>query len=173
MHKYPFNKNWLYTWEIWIAVITFYIIESVQFLFLSFFAFLGLHLWYMEISRLEVESELRLLAYTTATAIQDPSCVCDLHHSSQQYWTLNPLSETKEHTHILIDTSGVYNLLSHNGNSWNQCYFICVSFFFQILIYWVTIFRCGSPYLRQISGHWNSNLKCHLQQHAGKWSLSY
>ena len=38
----------------------------------------------MEVPRLGVESELQLLAYTTATAMLDLSCVCDLHHSSQQ-----------------------------------------------------------------------------------------
>ena len=40
----------------------------------------------MEVPGLGVESELQLLAYTkaTATAIADPSHVCDLHHSSQQ-----------------------------------------------------------------------------------------
>ena len=42
----------------------------------------------MEIPRLGVESELQLLAYATATAMQDPSHVCDLHHSSQQHWSL-------------------------------------------------------------------------------------
>ena len=34
-------------------------------------------------SQAGVKSELQLLAYTTATAIQDPNCACDLHHSSQ------------------------------------------------------------------------------------------
>ena len=42
--------------------------------------FLGLHLQHMEVPSLGVESEL--LAYTTATAMPDPSRVCDLHHSS-------------------------------------------------------------------------------------------
>ena len=45
--------------------------------------FLGPHLRHMEIPRLGVEPELQLLAYTTATATPDASCVCDLHHSSQ------------------------------------------------------------------------------------------
>ena len=36
------------------------------------------------VPRLRVESELQLLAYTTATATQDPSHVCDLYWSSQQ-----------------------------------------------------------------------------------------
>ena len=35
----------------------------------------------MKFPRLGVESELQLLAYATATAMQDPSCVCNLHHS--------------------------------------------------------------------------------------------
>ena len=48
-----------------------------------FFFFLGPHLWHMEVSRLGVESELQLLAYAPATATPDPSCVCNLHHSSQ------------------------------------------------------------------------------------------
>ena len=34
------------------------------------------------VPRLGVESELYKLAYTTVTAIQDLSHVCDLHHSS-------------------------------------------------------------------------------------------
>ena len=35
---------------------------------------------------------LQLAASTTATVIQDPSRVCDLHHSSQQCRILNPLA---------------------------------------------------------------------------------
>ena len=47
----------------------------------------------MEVLRLGVESELQLLAYATATAMPDLSRVCDLHHRSQQYRILNPLSK--------------------------------------------------------------------------------
>ena len=61
------------------------------FVFLFFFFFLGPHLWHMEVSSLGVESELQLLAYITATAMPDSSHVCDLHHSSQQHWILNPM----------------------------------------------------------------------------------
>ena len=50
----------------------------------------------MEVPRLGVESELELLAYTTARATLDPSCICDLHHSSQQHWILNLLSEDRD-----------------------------------------------------------------------------
>ena len=35
-------------------------------------------------------------AYARTTATQDPSCVCNLHHSSQQCRFLNPLSKTRD-----------------------------------------------------------------------------
>ena len=43
-----------------------------------------------------VESELQLLAYTTATVMLYPSRMCDLHHSSQHHQILNPLSEARD-----------------------------------------------------------------------------
>ena len=55
----------------------------------SFFFFfsiiLGMHPWHMEVSRLGVKSEIQLPAYTTTTAMWDPSCICDLHHSPWQH----------------------------------------------------------------------------------------
>ena len=50
---------------------------SILFYLLIFLVFLGLHLrkFPKEIPRLGVELELQLLAYTTATAKQDPSCI--------------------------------------------------------------------------------------------------
>ena len=71
----------------------------------------------MEVSRLQVELELQLQAYTTATATQALSHICDLYHSSGQRQILNPLSEARDPTCILVDTRQVCNLLSHNGNS--------------------------------------------------------
>ena len=49
-----------------------------------FIFFLRPHLRPMEVSRLEVRSELQLPAYATATATPDPSHTCDLYHSSRQ-----------------------------------------------------------------------------------------
>ena len=89
-----------------------------QVIFVLFcFCFLGLHLQHIEIPRLGVESELQLPASTTAVAIPDPSQIFDLHSSLLQCGILNPLSEARDQTHILMDTSRVHNLLSHNGNS--------------------------------------------------------
>ena len=62
----------------------------------------------MEVPRLGVELELQLPTYTTARATQDPSHVCDLHHSSQQRWILNPLSGARDQTPNLMDTSQVH-----------------------------------------------------------------
>ena len=59
----------------------------------------------MEVPRPGVKSELQLLAHTTATAMQDLSCVCDLHHSSRPHWIPDPLNEAKVQTRILMDTS--------------------------------------------------------------------
>ena len=56
-------------------------------------------------------------AYATATAMQDLNCVCDLYHSSQQCQILNPLSEARDQSRILMDASWVCNPLSLNGNS--------------------------------------------------------
>ena len=45
----------------------------------------------------------------------DPILVCDLCGSFQQHWMLNPLSEARDQTNILVETSRVLNLLSQNG----------------------------------------------------------
>ena len=61
----------------------------------------------MEVPRVGVESEMQLLVYTTATATQHLSCVCDLHHSSWQRWILNPLSEAGDRTRNLMVPSRI------------------------------------------------------------------
>ena len=43
----------------------------------------------------------------TTTARPDPSLVCDLHHSSRPCRILNPLSEARDRTWVLVDTSRV------------------------------------------------------------------
>ena len=47
------------------------------------------------------------VAYTTATTTQDLSHVCDLHHSLHQRQIFNLLSEARDQTRILMDTSRV------------------------------------------------------------------
>ena len=80
------------------------------------FVFSGLQLWQIEVLRLGVKLELQLLACATATAMQDLSHNCDVHHSSWQHQILNPLSKARDQTLFFTDTS-----LSHsNRNSKGQ-----------------------------------------------------
>ena len=76
--------------------------ERHIFVFCFVFCFLGLHPQHMEIPRLGAELEQQPLAYTTATATPDLSHVCDLHQSSRQRQILNPLSEAKDQTCVLM-----------------------------------------------------------------------
>ena len=59
----------------------------------------------MEIPKLGVKPELQLPAYTTATAMPDPSHICNLGSSLWQHQILNPLSEARDQTCILTETT--------------------------------------------------------------------
>ena len=61
----------------------------------------------MEVPRLAGKSELKPPAYATAIITPDPSCVCDLHHSSRQCHILNPLSEARDQTHNFMVPSRI------------------------------------------------------------------
>ena len=76
---------------------------------------LGPHLQHMEVPRLGVKSELQLPAYVIATAMPDLSRIWDLHHSSQQYRILNPLSKARDQIQVLMDTSWVRFHCSSTG----------------------------------------------------------
>ena len=66
------------------------------FLFNVLFVCLGPHLQRMEAPRLEVELKLQLLAYTPATAMRDPSHICNLHYSSRQHGIFNPQRKARD-----------------------------------------------------------------------------
>ena len=93
--------NWSFSFSLeflgWQITLSFFFYFYFYFFILFYFiAFLGPHLRRMEVPRVGIESEVQLLAYTTASAMQDPSCICDLHHSSWQCQILNPLSEARD-----------------------------------------------------------------------------
>ena len=74
-----------------------------------FYLFRATHVAY-GCSQARIQLELHLPAYTTATAMQDPSHICDLPHSSWQLQILNPLSKARDWTCIFMDTSQIrYN----------------------------------------------------------------
>ena len=66
------------------------------------------------------------LATATATATQDPSHVCNLHHSLWQHQTPNPLSEARNQTHILMDTS---RIRFHCATTGTQCIFLALEIY--------------------------------------------
>ena len=91
--------------------------QSQDFFFFFFvFCFLWLHPQHMEVPRLGVKLELQLLAYTSATAMQDPSHVCDLHHSSRQHQILSPWSKARDRTCNLMVTSQIHFCCATTGS---------------------------------------------------------
>ena len=82
---------------------------DIVFCFCSFVCFcsLGLHPWHMDNPKLGVQLELQLPAYATAIAPPDPSCICNLHHGSQQRWILNLLSKASDGTCNLMVPSRI------------------------------------------------------------------
>ena len=123
------SPSWMGCFRITWVVILFY--------FILFICFLGLHPQHMEISRLGIKSDLQLLAYPTATATQDLSHVCDLHSSSWQHQTLNPLSEAKDWTCILMDTSQICFCCTTMGTP-RGFFKIQISRSFQSQIFWLS-----------------------------------
>ena len=73
------------------------------------FFFLGSRPGHMEVPRLGIQLEIQPLAYTTATATPGLNCVCKPRHSSWQcqIQILKPLSESRNGTHIFMNTSWV------------------------------------------------------------------
>ena len=69
------------------------------------FILLGLHPQHTKVPRLGVKSELQLLAYTTSTAVPDPSQVGNLLCNLQPRWNLNSLSRARDRTLVLVATS--------------------------------------------------------------------
>ena len=117
----------------------------------------------MEVPRLVVKSELQLPAYTTTAAMPDPSLVCNLYHSSQQHWVLNPLNKARDWTQILMDTSWIHYLWATMGTLQSYLYFVflepianpCLFFFWFVLFivgfcfyFFATLMVCGSSSAR-------------------------
>ena len=85
----------------------------------------------MEVPKLGDELELQLSAYTTDTATQDLSHICDLYHMScgvdyifgSQRQILNPLSKVRDQTCVLRDVRQTHFHLAMTGiplNSFRQ-----------------------------------------------------
>ena len=76
----------------------------------------------MEVPGLGVQLEPQMPAYTTATATLDLRCIWDLCCGLQLCWILNPLSEARNQTSILMDPTWILNPLSYNRNSQEELF---------------------------------------------------
>ena len=83
-----------------------YIEVQICFLFCFVFLFRAVAVAHGS-SSLGLKSELQLLAYTTTTAMPDPSYIWDLPHSSWQPGILNVLSKARDQTCVLMDTDQI------------------------------------------------------------------
>ena len=83
-----------------------------------FLAFLGPHSQHLVVPRLEVKLKPQLPAYTTATVKQDPSCICDLHHSSRQCQILIALSKARDQTRNLMAPGRIPFCCATMGTPW-------------------------------------------------------
>ena len=71
--------------------------------------------------------QIEAAAEAYATATPDPSHICNLHHSSWQCRILNPLSEARDWTCVLLDTSQTrfcWAMMGTPGLTFNLCFFV-------------------------------------------------
>jgi len=80
-YKLEYSSLYYIVGPCWFSVL--YIVVGM-FIKKFFFCYLWPHPQQMEVPRTGVELEPQFLAYTTAPAMQDPSLICDLCHSSPQ-----------------------------------------------------------------------------------------
>ena len=80
----------------------------------------------MEVPRLEVEWELQLPVYTTATAMPDLSHIRNLHHGPRQHWIFNPLSKNRDRTCVPMDASQIHFHCTTMGTAWWNFLIYCL-----------------------------------------------
>ena len=84
-------------------------------------------------SKARVESDLQMQAFATDIATVDPSHICGLHRSSQQCQIINPLSEARYWTGILMDLMDT----SHACLLWATMGSPCVITFLILIKLWL------------------------------------
>ena len=111
----------------------------------------------MEIPRLRVKLELQLQAYQEPQQHEDPSHVCNLHHSSWQCQIPDPLSKARDQSHILMNTSQIHFCCATTGTP--GLYFLIS--FINLLNFYSHMYYCIGLFYYQSSVH--SLLKYHLK----------
>ena len=124
------------------------------YMYVCMYVFLGLHLQHMKVHRLEVQSELQRLSYSTATAMPDPSHICDLHYSSWQCQIINTPSEARDRTCNLMVPTWIHFCCATMGTP-GVCYFnfyifVCFPNFFLLLSFIPLWLKSRNIYLLSI-----------------------
>ena len=83
--------------------------------FILFIYFFRVVPWHMDVPRLGGRIRAAAASLGTASAMPDLSHVCDLHHSSWQCQTPDPLNEARDQTRILMDPSQIHFLCATIG----------------------------------------------------------
>ena len=78
----------------------------------------------------------------TATAMPDPTHICNLHHSSWQRWIIYPLSEARYQNCILMDASQIHFCWAMTGIP-SSTYFFIKSFIYISEDWWILILYIG------------------------------
>ena len=122
----------------------------------------------MEVSRRGLVSELQLPVYATVTATQNPSYVCDLHHSSWQCQILNPLSKARDQTHNLMVPSRICFCCAMMGTPWSSEFVNSL-----VSLLWTCLIFCFFlSHTSWFSSHWNLSIflnlliNCHTIVHS-------
>ena len=105
----------LTTWLL--AMICFKFLSGFGFFFFFFFLFRATLVAY---GNSQAPGQIRAAAACLhhSPVTWDPSSICGLQHSSRQCRILNPLSEAKDWTQILLDTSRVHFRWATAGTPW-------------------------------------------------------
>ena len=90
-------------------------------------------------------SELQLPACVTAIATPYRSHIYDLYCSSQQWWILNPLSEARDRTCILMET-----MSGSQPAEPQQKFLKCVLSFPTLFFFWVLLPHFSTPHIPQL-----------------------
>ena len=100
-----------------------------------FSPFLGPHLQHMEVSRLAVQRELRLLTYATATAISNPiQASAATYTTAHQRQILNPLSKARDRTYNLVVPSQIRFCYATMGTPGHNCSYLMRAMSVNLLV---------------------------------------
>ena len=113
-----------------VVVIFLYLQILVLFFFFFFFVFCLFRAVPVAYGDSQARGQLELLlpAYTRSTATPDPSCICNLHHRSQQCQILNPLREARDWTRNLRVPSWIRFCCTMTGSPWFFILIVYVSY---------------------------------------------